>query len=72
LYQVESASYDPPVQLLRLYGTDYQMGYDYGFLLAQQIFDNFHTFMENMLPSGVDPQLYFNISSGKSLLCSVS
>jgi len=56
-YQIVSAgaeSYGYPVYLVSLKGSRYQMGYDYGYMLANEIQEVYTLFMHALLPSPSD------------------
>lgn len=53
LYQVQDPNYSPPPYLIVLRGSHYQIGYDYAYMLAQEMLNNYNTFLSSQIPNGV-------------------
>ena len=47
LYEVVAKELDDgrPMKLINLYGNAYEVGFDYGYLLADEIYESYHTFV---------------------------
>ncbi len=53
MYTVDGTNYDPPMYILNLKGSRYQMGYDYGYLLAHAVNESYHRLIVGALPKSV-------------------
>jgi len=50
LYRIEDDSYSPKPYLISVYGSHYEIGYDYAFLLAPKMLQTYNLFFDGQLP----------------------